>query len=129
MALILPTSFNYEKSAGWVFTSLQFTPYLEPFEFGEDSAFYTPMLEYLHDIPQGYAEIELSPGTYRMAVAFILAALPSSNDDFQLYPGVTGGGFSNEFQEITIEAGKTLAITVELTDENGWGWLNELACR
>jgi len=121
MALLLPSDFTFEKNPVLIFTSLKFTPPPERLMFREDSTFYDPLLEYLHDMPQGHVVIELVPDTYQLAVAIILAALPPPDDDSLLYPGVTGGGISNNFQEVVIEVGETLEMTVELTDENGWG--------
>jgi len=129
MALLLPSDFTFEKNPGLIFTSLKFTPSPEPLTFREDFAFYDLLLEYLHDMPQGHAEIELVPDTYRLAVAITLAALPPPDDDALLYPGVTGGGISNDFQEVVIEAGETLEMTVELTDDNGWGYVGKFARR
>jgi len=71
--------------------------------------------------------IALAPGTYRLAVAVHSRRASPADSDVLLYPGVTGGGASTEFQEIVIEAGKTLTISIELTDENGWGYVGELA--
>lgn len=127
LALVVPSEVEFEEGAGWVFTSLAFTPSPEQIMLREEAYAYEPMLEYLHDAPQGHMVIELAPGTYRLAVAFIAAALPPPNEDALLYAGVTGGGASNEFEEIVIEAGKTVTISIELTDENGWGHVGELA--
>jgi len=131
MALLLPSGDNtvFVDSPGLIFTSLTFTPPPEPFMFKDDSAFYDFLLEYLHDVPQGHVVIELVPDAYRLAVAITLAALPPPDDDALLYPGVTGGGISNDFQEVVIEAGETLEMTVELTDDNGWGYVGKFARR
>jgi hypothetical protein len=129
IAFVLPSEVPFEEDAGWVFTSLDFTSSPAPLKLREEEDIYKPMLEYLHDVPQGHAVLELPPGIYRLAVAFIAAELPPPDDDAILYAGVTGGGASNEFQEIVIEAGKTLALEVELTDENGWGYLGRLVNR
>jgi hypothetical protein len=127
VALVVPSDVALER-AGWVFTGLVFAPSPDPLTLTEEMrSAYGPMLEYLYDAPQGHAVIELAPGKYRLAVAFIAAALPPPDSDATLYPGVTGGGASTEFQEIVIEAGKTLTISIELTDENGWGYVSELA--
>jgi hypothetical protein len=129
IAFVLPSEVAFEKEAGWMFTSLEFTPSPEPLKLNERGDIFEPMLEYLHDAPQGQTVIELPPGTYRLAVAFIAAALPPPDNDAILYPGVTGGGVSNEFQEIMIEAGKTLTLQIELTDENGWGYVGGFVSR
>jgi hypothetical protein len=129
LALVVPSEVEFKERAGWVFTSLVFTPSPQQFALREEAYAYEPMLEYLHDAPQGHTVIELAPGAYRLAVAFIAAALPPPNDDALLYAGVTGGGASTEFREIMIEAGKTVTITIELTDENGWGYMGEMASK
>lgn len=116
-------------SPGWVFTSLQFTPSPEPFLLREEVHEYAPLLKYLYDAPSGAASIELEPGRYNVAVAFIAAPLPPPGGDVILYPGVTGGGASNEFQVVEIVAGKTMKLTIELTDDNGWGYWFGLASR
>ena len=129
VALVLPAEVAFEKDAGWVFTSLAFTSSPEPLKLNDGEDIYEPMLRYLYDVPQGHTVIELPPGIYKLAVAFIAAALPPPDEDAILYPGVTGGGASNEFQEITIEAGETLTLEIELTDENGWGYVGKLVSR
>jgi hypothetical protein len=129
VAFILPAEVAFEKGAGWVFTSLAFTPSPEPLKLTDRGSIYEPMLEYLYDVPQGHTTIELSPGMYKLAIAFIAAALPPPNEDAILYPGVTGGGASNEFQEIVIVAGETLTLEIELTDENGWGYAGGLVSK
>lgn len=128
MALILPLDTTLTHP-GFVFTSLEFTPSPEPFKLRPEVFEYVPLLEYLHDAPQGLVSVELAPGKYKVAVAFIAAALPPPGDDVTLYPGVTGGGASTDFQEVEIAAGETLHLSIELTDENGWGALNRLASR
>ncbi len=129
MALVLPLDGQTLTYPGYLFSSLVFTPSPEPFQLREEAFEYTPLLEFLHDAPGGMASIELAPGKYNLAVAFIAAALPPPDDDAILYPGVTGGGASNDFQEVEIAAGETMRLIVELTDENGWGWLGLLALK
>ena len=129
VAFILPEEVAFETGAGWELTYLAFTPLPEPLKLTDSGNIYAPMLEYLYDVPQGHAAIELPPGMYKLAVAFIAAALPPPDEDAILYPGVTGGGASNEFQEIVIIAGKTLTLEIELTDENGWGYAGGLVSK
>jgi len=134
VAMILPSNVDFNDSPWQVFTTLEFTPSPEPLAlqdvtYAGDPNPYKLMLKYMHDVPQGHATLELAPGTYQLAVSFIAAALPPPNEDTLLYAGVTGGGASNEFQEILIEAGKTLILTIELTDENGWGYVMQLALK
>lgn len=115
--------------AGWAFTNLKFTLFPEPLAMQEVAVEFIPILDFIYDAPGGVASIELAPGKYNVAVAFIAAALPPPGDDAILWPGVTGGGASNEFQEVTIAAGETSLLTVELTDTNGWGYVGMLALR
>ena len=117
------------ESAGWVFTSLVFAPYPEPFGIREDRTEYRPFLDYVYDAPGGMATIDLTPGEYDVAAAFVAAALPPPDDDAILYPGVTGGGASNEFQAVAVVAGQTTRLSIELTDDNGWGFVIEVAGR
>jgi len=124
VVLALPVSVQDElDSPGWVFTSLEFTPSPEPLAVRPDALEYQVFLSYLYDAPGGVATIDLAPGPYRVAVAFLAAAIPPTGDDNTLYPGITGGGASSEFQPLEIVAGETLRFTVELTDTNGWGYI------
>ncbi|HSQ39269.1 MAG TPA: hypothetical protein VLM78_03845 [Anaerolineales bacterium] len=115
--------------AGWAFSNLKFTPSPEPLAMREVAVEFIPILDFMYDAPGGVVSIELDPGEYNVAAAFIAAALPPPGGDAILYPGVTGGGASNEFQVVEITAGKTVYLSVELTDKNGWGYLMELAAR
>jgi hypothetical protein len=115
--------------AGWAFSNLKFTPSPEPLAMQEVAVEFIPILDFMYDAPGGVVSIELEPGKYNVAAAFIAAALPPPGGDAILYPGVTGGGASNEFQVVEIVAGQTVYFYVELTDENGWGYLMELAVR
>jgi hypothetical protein len=115
--------------AGWAFTNLKFTPSPQPLAMQEVAVEFIPILDFMYDAPGGVASIDLAPGKYNVAAAFIAAALPTPGGNPLLYPGVTGGGASNEFQVVEIAAGKTVSLSVELTDENGWGFLMELAAR
>ena len=130
VVLVMPMdSIIQLAGAGWAFSNLKFTPSPEPLAMREEAVEFIPILDFMTDAPGGVAIIELDPGKYNVAVAFIAAALPPPNDDAILYPGVTGGGASNEFQVVEIVAGKTVYFSVELTDENGWGYLVETAAR
>lgn len=127
----LPVSVHDElDSPGWVFTSLEFTPSPEPLAVQPGALEYQVFLSYLYDAPGGVATIDLAPGQYRVAVAFIAAAIPPEGGDNTLYPGITGGGASTEFQPLEIVAGETVRLSVELTDNNGWGYvLNTVVVR
>jgi len=117
------------SSPGWVFSTLMFTPYPEPFVFRPEVTEYVPLLAYLHDAYAGLAEVVLEPGRYKVAVAFIAEALPPPDGDAILYPGVTGGGASNEFHTVEVRAGEITHVIYELTDENGWGAVNILSMK
>lgn len=122
VVLVMPVdSIIQLRGAGWVFTSLEFTPYPEPLTVRKELVEYLPLLEFLYDAPQGNATLYLPPGAYNLAAAFLAAPLPPPGDDALLYPGVTGGGASTQFQQVVIEAGETIEILIELTDEDGWG--------
>lgn len=130
VALVMPIDKAIQLAGpGWAFTNLKFTPSPEPLAMQEDAVEYIPLLDYMYDAPGGIVSLELPPGNYNIAVAFIAAALPPPGDDSILYPGVTGGGASTEFQEVTVIPGETTSIVVELTDLNGWGYIGTLAFR
>jgi hypothetical protein len=130
MVLVMPENSDIILTfPGWVFSSLTFTPYPEPFIFRPEVTEYQPLLKYLYDAPAGLVDIVLPYGRYNVAVAFIAAAPPPPDGDAILYPGVTGGGASNEFRVVEVKAGETTHVLLELTDENGWGWLNSLALK
>lgn len=128
VVLVVPVDIVLD-GAGWVFSGLEFAPYPLPFTMRTDRAEYATMLKYLYDTPGGTTSIELKPGRYNVAAAFLCAALPPPGGDVFLYPGVTGGGASNEFQEVEIVAGDRLNLSITLTDNNGWGHLPGLASR
>jgi hypothetical protein len=128
IVLVLPVDHQLTgERPGPLFSWLKFTPSPEPLAFRDELLENKPMLEFFHDAPKGIASVELVPGKYNVAVAFIAAALPPPDADALLYPGVTGGGASTDYQVVEILAGETAQLFVELTDDNGWGWLNELA--
>jgi hypothetical protein len=130
VVLVMPVdSIIQLRGAGWAFTNLKFTPSPEPLAMQEVAVEFIPILDFMYDAPGGIVSIDLKPGKYNVAAAFIAAAIPPPNDDAILWPGVTGGGASNEFQVVEIVAGETVHLSVELTDKDGWGYLNELALR
>ncbi len=130
IVLVMPVDNDITLSSpGWVFSSLQFTPSPQPFVLREEVYEYKPLLKYLYDAPGAHTSIELEPGRYNVAVAFIAAPLPPPGGDEILYPGVTGGGASTEFQEVEIVAGGTLRLTIVLTDQNGWGFRSRFALK
>jgi len=130
VVLVMPVdSIIQLRGAGWAFTNLKFTPSPESLAMQEVAVEFIPILDFMYDAPGGIVSIELDPGKYNVAAAFIAAALPPPGEDSILWPGVTGGGASNEFQVVEIVAGKTIYFSVELTDKNGWGYLMEVAVR
>ena len=130
LVLVMPVDSDIiPASPGWVFSNLAFTSYPEPFTLRPEATGIQPLLKYLYDAPAGLVDIVLPPGMYNVAVAFIAAALPPPGDNAILYPGVTGGGASNDFHEVEVRAGQITHVSYELTDENGWGALNILALK
>jgi len=130
VVLVMPMdSIIQLAGAGWAFSNLKFTPSPEPLAMREVAVEFIPILDFMYDAPGGVVSIDLSPGNYNVAAAFIAAALPPPGGDVILYPGVTGGGASNDFQVVEIAVGKTVYLSVELTDKNGWGYLMETAVR
>jgi len=121
--LVMPQSEAANVAAHHVFQRLAFPPS----EGEADELGWT--LAYLHEAPQGYFTGEFEPGTYQLAVVFLAEPLSREDagvdDDVILWPGVTGGGASTEFQTIIIEPGQTTSLTIEMTDANGWAcpWL------
>jgi hypothetical protein len=125
--LAIPESEAARADAGWVFTSIE--PQPGHITIREDRQEYAWALEYLYEAPGGYFEGELEPGTYRVAVAFIASPLSreeaGASGDAVLWPGITGGGASTEYETVVIKAGETSSITFRMTDANGWAcpWL------
>ena len=117
------------RAPGWAFSNLQFSPSPEPLKMRTEAVEMIPILDFMYDAPGGVAFIELEPGKYNVAVAFIAAALPPPGGDVILYPGITGGGASSDFVVVEIAAGMTVFHSVELTDTNGWGYQPRLAMR
>lgn len=114
---------------GWAFTSLGFSPYPEPLVVREDRLANAGVLEYMYEAPGGLAEIDLPAGSYFVAVAFIAAALPPPGGDVVLYPGVTGGGASTDFEQVSLAAGEARSVRFILSDRNGWGCISRIAYR
>jgi hypothetical protein len=119
--LIVPQDEAEQISPGWIFISIAFPTFPGEMSARPGQEEMELQYVYLHEAPEGRYIAELEPGTYYVAASFIAAAIDSDNDGAILYPGVTGGGASTDFREITIEPGKTSAIQINLTDDNGWG--------
>jgi len=130
VVLVMPVDSVIQLAgAGWAFTNLKFTRAAEPLAMREVAVEFIPILDFMYDAPGGKVSIELEPGRYNVAAAFIAEALPPPGGDALLSPGVTGGGASNEFQEVEIAAGQTVHLYIELTDANGWGCVVQVAGR
>jgi len=88
------------------------------------------VLDYLYEAPEGHFVGRFAPGRYHVAVAFIAAPLRREEagvgEDVILYAGITGGGASTDYREVTLEAGKSIFVGFALTDANGWAcpWLS-----
>jgi hypothetical protein len=127
--LMMPASEVDRARAGAIFTSLQFPENPGDERLRPDRADVAWALDDLYEAPEGHFRGEFEPGTYYLAVAFIAAPLSREEaevgEDAVLYAGITGGGASTDYQEIAIEAGKWVDLTVTMTDANGWAcpWL------
>jgi hypothetical protein len=127
--LVMPASEADRAGAGAIFASFAFRTGPDDPMVSRDGQDLSWALDYLHEAPEGYFTGDFAPGQYMLAVAFIAAPLSREEagvpDDAVLYPGVTGGGASTDYQEIEIVAGQTTDLTITLTDSNGWAcpWL------
>ncbi len=125
--LVVPGSEADQFRPGSVFTSLDFQS--DPVTVRDDRLDYAWTLDYLYEAPQGIFSGEFEPGTYAVAAAFVAGPLSREDagvgEDAYLWPGVTGGGASTDFQTVTIAAGETVTLTITITDSNGWAcpWL------
>jgi hypothetical protein len=129
VVLVVPESEASRADAGWIFTSLVFQED-GSLTVSPDRQEYAWALEYVHEAPGGYFEGSFAPATYAVAVAFVAAPLTQeeagAGPDAILWPGITGGGASTDYQMVMIGAGTTTASTVQVTDDNGWAcpWLH-----
>ncbi len=132
-ALILPASALAEhgKDAAGVFSGLAFPAPDEDVAWrAEVAGAQDWALPYLHAAPGGTIVVPLPPGDYAVWAAFIAAPLSRAEagvgEDAILWAGVTGGGASTRTPvTVTVAAGETTAVTLPLTDANGWAcpWL------
>lgn len=133
-ALILPadTAAQHERDVARVFGGLQFpTTAATPVQWRpEVDGALDWAAPYLHLAPGGHYTATLQPGQYAVWTAFIAAPLSRAEagvgEDAILWAGVTGGGASTRTPlTVTVAAGQTTALTVPLTDANGWAcpWL------
>jgi hypothetical protein len=129
VVLVVPASEADRASAGTIFSSFAFRANPDDPLVSRDGQDLNWALDYLHDAPQGYFTGDFAPGRYMLAVAFIAAPLSREEagvpDDTVLYPGISGGGASTDYQEIEIVTGQTTDLTIAMTDSNGWAcpWL------
>ena len=126
LLLVAPESMMSRASAAEIFSSVKFPT--APGWLGMRKDELNWALEYLHLAPGGHFRGQFESGTYYVAAAFIAAPISKEEagnaDDVILYPGVTGGGASTDYQEIEIESGEN-ELQIDLTDANGWAcpWL------
>ncbi len=126
LVLVAPKSAMSRASAAEIFSSVRFPTEPGWLSMRKDELSWA--LEYLHLAPEGRFRGQFEPGTYYVAAAFIAAPISKEEaghgDDVILYPGVTGGGASTNYQEIEIESGEN-EVQIELTDGDGWAcpWL------
>jgi len=124
--LLMPEKYSEKTTAGWIFTSLRFPATKDVLLMKDDRKKFSWALEYIYKAPGGVFKDYIKPGTYYAAVCFIAAPLTNADigypeDKAILFPGITGGGASNEYQKVTFEAGQEYHLEFELTDGNGWG--------
>jgi hypothetical protein len=125
--VVMPESEADRASPGWIFTSLR--PLPDEITVDEDRQEYAWTLDYVYEAPEGYFSGTFEPGTYAVAVAFIASPLSREEagvgEDVILWPGVTGGGASTDYETVVIEDGTMTSLTIEITDDHGWAcpWL------
>jgi hypothetical protein len=121
--LIMPESEAQRASAGEIFVNLRFPDGFDgPVTL--DRPDLTWALAYLYDAPEGYFRQAFAPGSYTIAAAFLAAPLTPEEAGAppnSLYPGVTGGGASTDYQTVEIAAEEVFDLIITLTDDNGWG--------
>ncbi len=126
--LVMPASQVDRATADQIFSSIDFSTVRSVLSFREDRKELDWALEYLYQAPGAYFRGQFEPGTYYVAVAFVAAPLSQEEagvpDDTILYPGITGGGASTDYEKIEIGTGEN-TVTVSLTDKDGWAcpWL------
>ncbi len=127
--LVVPESEANRASPDAIFTRLRFPTHPDDALLEAGSEEFAWALDYLYAAPEGRFKGEFAPGRYFVAVAFIAAPVSREEsgygDDVILWPGITGGGASTDFQEVAIEPGETTSLEFMLTDANGWAcpWL------
>ncbi len=129
VVLVLPETLAARTdSPGWIFTSIE--PQVEGgMVIRDNRQEYQWALDYLYEAPGGVFSGVFKPGTYAVAAAFLAGPLSREEaevgDDVLLWPGVTGGGASTEYRIVELVAGETTALTLAMTDANGWAcpWL------
>jgi hypothetical protein len=121
--LILPQSEVGDGSPTRIFSGLE--PQEEGFTLSEDSQEYAWALDYVYEAPRGWLVVDLGPGTYAVAAAFIARRPPADANEEIDWNGTFGGGASTDLQTVVIEPGETSVVVLEMTDDNGWAcpWL------
>jgi hypothetical protein len=126
--LVIPESEATRATAAEIFTGIRFPTSPDVLLMREDRKEFSWALEYLYEAPEGHFRGQFEPGTYYVAAAFIAVPISKEeaghSDDVILYPGVTGGGASTDYQQIVIKPREN-TIEFNLTDGNGWAcpWL------
>jgi hypothetical protein len=124
--LLMPEKYSEMTSAGLIFTSIRFPATKDVLLMKDDRKRFSWALEYIYEAPKGIFRDYITPGTYYVAVCFIAAPLTSADigypeDKAILFPGIDGGGASNDYEKVVFEAGQEYHLEFELTDGNGWG--------
>jgi hypothetical protein len=115
---------TYQVPAHDVFLSIQFPTNPDDPLVKEGREEFSWAFDYLYEAAEGRFREEFAPGRYYVAVAFIAAPISrdeaNESDDGLLYPGITGGGASTDYQEIVMEPEQIRSVTWHITDADGW---------
>lgn len=127
--LVMPDEAMGQATSHAFFSSLLYPASPDATPSFREEVEYDWVLDYLYEAPEGHFVGQFAPGHYHVAVAFIAAPLSREeagvSEDAILYAGITGGGASTDYREVTLEAGESIFLGFTLTDANGWAcpWL------
>jgi hypothetical protein len=126
VVLVMPEALYEPGDAGWIMTSLNVVDG-EIVIDREDRQEYLWALPYVHLAPAGQLRRVFPPGNYFVAVGFLAGPIPQEDapEGAVLWPGITGGGASTDYEPLQLEPGEERSLSYTLTDANGWAcpWL------
>jgi hypothetical protein len=129
LVLVVPEGDKGTVTASRIFRGVHFPAVPGWLRMKDDEQGLSWALEYLHLARGGHLRRQLAPGPYYVAAAFLAAPLSREeagvSEDAILYPGITGGGASIDYQRIVVEPGEN-ELQIDLDDGNGWAcpWLH-----